>query len=297
MPERLGSISSISTHHPPLIDTASTLDLGTSGTEIADSFSIVDHELDFTALLKTVGGDQDNWHHLNASTIDGQVLSGGPSDALAQKIGIDGTSMVPLQSNEGYQGTYFIQQPPLSDICPYYPSYSSIATLGTRDVVDLVPGSTSLDDAVEAIKVPGHNFPTRSSQQLVIFIARTYPRMMTQPNNLPPFVHSLHCEQSYWLESLLSRSLPSPKVGSASAFAVPASDNPLAVCVQLSHMFISQGSNSMDLWRRTMWAEQKRIEHNVSWREFPFHPHAKRLWCFALMLLLKRKKTSDLPGR
>ena len=92
-----------------------------------------------------------------------------------------------------------------------------------------------------------------SCRQFVISVTRSFPRMMTRPHTLPPFVHRVGCG----LEHVSQET----KQTDPQIFAPL---KPLAACVSMSHMFAAGMPNSDQFLWQTMDAEHKRIRNEVS---------------------------------
>jgi hypothetical protein len=102
---------------------------------------------------------------------------------------------------------------------------------------------------------PSETFFSTGIRQHIINVIRAYPRMMTRPGNLPPFIHphgcALHFDQR-----------PGSRVDDYGA-ANFAPLHPLAACISIAHMFNSRMSGSEDLLWRTIASEQQRLMDEV----------------------------------
>jgi hypothetical protein len=102
---------------------------------------------------------------------------------------------------------------------------------------------------------PSETFFSTGIRQHIINVIRAYPRMMTRPGNLPPFIHphgcALHFDQR-----------PGTRVDDyGTANFAPL--HPLAACISIAHMFNSRMSGSEDLLWRTIASEQQRLMGEV----------------------------------
>ncbi|KAL6399262.1 hypothetical protein AUP68_17806 [Ilyonectria robusta] len=93
--------------------------------------------------------------------------------------------------------------------------------------------------------------------RFIVSILRTYPRMMTRPDNLPPFVHPIGCGLHFDQEE--SRRVNFDM--SDSTEFVPL--KPLAACHSIAQMFVSRNSNSEEFIWRTIESEQRRIMNEM----------------------------------
>lgn len=102
--------------------------------------------------------------------------------------------------------------------------------------------------------------------RFIVSILRTYPRMMTRPDHLPPFVHPIGCGLHFEQEE--SQRVDFDAFDSA-AF-VPL--KPLAACYGIAHIFVSRNANSDGFIWRTIESEHRRIMNEVS-ISVPEHCH------------------------
>ncbi|TPX07088.1 uncharacterized protein E0L32_010983 [Thyridium curvatum] len=100
-------------------------------------------------------------------------------------------------------------------------------------------------------------------RRLVISVIGSYPYMMTQPDNLPPFVHPIACG----LHFDGRESIPMLTDGSAKPF------NPLkprAACIGIAHAFASRTANTEEFLWRTIASEERHIQETVSFNRTTF---------------------------
>ncbi|KPM44072.1 hypothetical protein AK830_g2425 [Neonectria ditissima] len=134
-------------------------------------------------------------------------------------------------------------------------TYDSVASLtlpntsNDLELSALVPGDIS-----SLVPIPSRTISTlgqasgrlisKGCRRFIISILRTYPRMMTRPDHLPPFVHPVGCGLHFNEEGAQRVNLFS----SDSANFAPL--KPLAACHSIALIFASRNRNSDEfLWR------------------------------------------------
>jgi hypothetical protein len=152
------------------------------------------------------------------------------------------------------------------------PSYGLAPPLhqpGPEDFGSLAASELAGIDGVAAATAPArpiHLLLTHGCRQLILATIRSYPRMLTRPQTLPPFVHLLGCGLRQGVEGELEDrvSLSSSSSSSGSLFAPL---EPLAVGVAVASFFASSGAGrwqgsggpeEQQLWR-AMDLEHRRI--------------------------------------
>ncbi|KAK4442505.1 hypothetical protein QBC34DRAFT_454677, partial [Podospora aff. communis PSN243] len=119
--------------------------------------------------------------------------------------------------------------------------------------VRIFPPSTLLPGPFGASLVP---YPRRQispgCRQLIISTVRSFPRMMTRLDNLPPFIHQHGCQLHFGLP-LMSEVVPvfSPEAGGPL--------RPLAACMRLAQVFVSQAPDAAGLLWDGVDSEHRRI--------------------------------------
>lgn len=100
-------------------------------------------------------------------------------------------------------------------------------------------------------------------RRLVLSVIGSYPYMMTQPDNLPPFVHPVACG----LHFDGRESIPMLTAGSAKPFDPL---KPLAACIGIAHAFASRTANTEEFLWRTIASEERYIQETVSFNRTTF---------------------------
>ncbi|KAH7144328.1 hypothetical protein B0J13DRAFT_554955 [Dactylonectria estremocensis] len=110
---------------------------------------------------------------------------------------------------------------------------------------------------IQSQEKPSSRLISNGCRRFLVSILRTYPRMMTQPDNLPPFVHPLGCRLHYDEEEIR----PVKSVSFNSTDFVPL--KPLVACHGIAHIFVSRNTHSDDFLWRTIDSEQCRIMDDI----------------------------------
>ena len=108
------------------------------------------------------------------------------------------------------------------------------------------------------LQQPCERFMSNGCRQLIAPILRAYPRMMAQPDNLPPFVHPLGCSLHH---NQLEENVWQAEVIDSAAFTPL---KPLAACMSIAQIFSMRTANSADFLWRSIDSEQQRFEDEAS---------------------------------
>lgn len=152
----------------------------------------------------------------------------------------------------------------LASTVPPSPSSSTCQLAALRnDMHSLVPIPARIINTQE--KPPGPLI-SNGCRRFIVSILRAYPRMMTRPDNLPPFVHPIGCGLHFDQEESGRVDFDT---SDAAAF-VPL--KPLAACHGIALMFVSRNANSDGFIWRTIESEHRQIMKEVS-ISVPEHCH------------------------
>lgn len=145
-------------------------------------------------------------------------------------------------------------------IWPVSPSDTTNSSDGEKKAVAPLPRLT--------ITLLGQEYEPRrisdNNRRLIASIVRTFPRMMTQTDNAPPFLHAQTHTMRNEYSMELSETNPSP--GTITPAMIPSVDS-LATCHSVANMFIEESRRfehlSQRLWR-AIDSEFERITTQVS---------------------------------
>jgi len=110
--------------------------------------------------------------------------------------------------------------------------------------------------SVADLEVWSRQYIPYASRQLIISIIRSFPRMMTEPNGLPPIVHHLGCGLIYSRSE--DRLMPTLHIKGNS---LPM--KPLAACMSIAQVFVSRVPGSRDFLWTMVDFEVRRIQDEV----------------------------------
>ena len=122
------------------------------------------------------------------------------------------------------------------------------------DVLSLVSDPSY---AARQLEPPRAGGISNGCRRFVMSIMRTYPRMMTRPDNLPPFVHPVACGLYFD-----HRDGTKKNQGSAHHHLL----GHLVACQSIAHVFVSRGPNTEGFVWRTIENERRTILKEVSGR-------------------------------
>lgn len=138
---------------------------------------------------------------------------------------------------------------------PFHTLESSPDTATAQDEYPIVYAqNTSLERPL-----PYPCFLSNGSRDFVLSIIKSYPRMITQHNNLPPYIHPYGC--SLHFACRISESLSGPDESFIRAQPL----KPLEACISIARMLVSRScSEDVDgfLWR-TIDSEHRHINEKV----------------------------------
>lgn len=110
--------------------------------------------------------------------------------------------------------------------------------------------------SVADLEVWSRQYIPYASRQLIISIIRSFPRMMTETNGLPPIVHHLGCVLIYSRSE--DRLIPNPHMKGNSPPL-----KPLVACMSIAQVFVSRVSGSRDFLWTMVDFEVRRIQDEV----------------------------------
>ncbi|CAM1510993.1 Fc.00g085060.m01.CDS01 [Cosmosporella sp. VM-42] len=151
----------------------------------------------------------------------------------------------------------------------------------------LQPSSPGQKDMQSLVLTPAHMVNSRGQssgraissgcRRFIVSILRTYPRMMTKLDNLPPFIHPVGCGLHWDQEEAGGVNYYAPEPSKVTPL------KPLAVCHSVAHIFVSRSPSSEEFLWRTIDSEQRRIMNETLAEQFyklcpePFSPCHERV--------------------
>ncbi|CAK7204086.1 hypothetical protein SEUCBS139899_006838 [Sporothrix eucalyptigena] len=138
-----------------------------------------------------------------------------------------------------------------------------------------MPYATPPNPVIELSEAQAGRGASPELRRLIVSMVRTFPRMMTRPENLPPFVHRVGCGLHYEEVQRKGMVLPEmPSSGSSSLVFIPneiADDTTLfqplplmAACVGISHAFVTRSPHSDEFLWRAIDKEQQAIVQGMN---------------------------------
>ena len=144
----------------------------------------------------------------------------------------------------------------LTPVAASAPSFLAAGSLSNAhaDAGSLVPIP---DQFISPLNPPPSQRISSGCRRFILSILRTYPRMMTGPGNLPPFIHPVGCGLHF--------NHRDGKVRDAYTTGSTASAllKPLAACQSIAQIFVSRTPNTSDFIWRTIENERRTIHKEV----------------------------------